>query len=82
MPVFGVDGFHPKEPHGVSMDMLLGARLGPPNFGFAIFSRLPAIRFLSFLDLFSWFSGWISECHPLKGKLLAGDLRAAQFWVS
>ena len=41
---------------------------------------LPAIRFLSLLDLFSvW---WQFPFDPLQVKLLAGDLRAAQFRVS
>ena len=37
--------------------------------------RFPAIRFLSLLGLFSWLSGEF----PFKVKLLAGDLRTAQF---
>lgn len=36
--------------------------------------QLPAIRFLSFIDRFSWFSGWFSV-QPPSWSLLSGGLR-------
>ena len=34
------------------------------------------VRFLKFLVVFGWFSGWVSEFNPPEGKQSAGHLRA------
>ena len=33
--------------------------------------RFAAIQFLWFLQLFGWFSGWVSDFNPLKAKLFS-----------
>ena len=38
----------------------------PRHLGSIPFRWLPAIRFLSVLAVFRWFSGWVSEFNPLK----------------
>ena len=45
---------------------VVGAVEGSHIINFQLSWWLPAIRFLSFLGAFSWFSGWISEFSPLK----------------
>ena len=62
-----------KEAHTQTADDLAVSAQPLPKWCWILSWRFPAVRFLRFLVVLSWFSGWVGMEPTKSGSLVAGD---------